>query len=172
MALQLSSNWQLIAGTGRAQSERGLRKQADVGVRWNGFESSAELVTFTRKAEGDRIYGMTALVRGSWWWMAAYTSVSDASSPISKTSLSTWARVHATVKGPLDLFSLGAELYGTFFDSPAWMSADVWVQTMELSDVSLQIGIRNLLDATHTYPYSTYAEPGRSLQIALRYQRK
>ncbi len=172
LALQLSSNWQLIAGTGRAQSERSVLRQADVGVRWNGFGNSAELMTFTRKAEGGRIHGMTALVRGSWWWTAVYTSLSDASAPVSETSLSTWARVHATMKGPLDLFSLGTEFYGTFFDSPAWMSADVWIRTMEMNSVSLQIGIRNLLDGTYTYPYSVYAEPGRSLQIALQYQRK
>lgn len=167
LAWQLSSNWQLVAGTGHAQSERGVLRQADVGVRWNGFESSAELMTFTRKVEGGHIRGMTALVRGSWWWVAAY-----ASSPVSETSLSTWARVHATVKGPLDLFSLGTEFYGTFFDSPAWVSADVWIRAMEANRVSFQIGIRNLLDAAYTYPHSAYAEPGRSLQIALQYQRR
>lgn len=167
LAWQLSSNWQLVAGTGRAQSERGVLRQADVGVRWNGFESSVELMTFTRKVEGDHIRGMTALVRGSWWWVAAYVS-----SPVSETSLSTWGRVHATVKGPLDLFSLGTELYGTFFDSPAWVNADIWIQSMEANSISFQIGIRNLLDATYTYPHSMYAEPGRSLQIALQYQRR
>lgn len=167
LAWQLSSNWQLVAGTGRAQSERGVLRQADVGVRWNGFESSVELMTFTRKVEGDHIRGMTALVRSSWWWVAAYVS-----SPVSETSLSTWARVHATVKGPLDLFSLGTEFYGTFLDSPAWVSADVWIQAMEANSISFQIGIRNLLDAAYMYPHSTYAEPGRSLQIALQYQRR
>ena len=169
---QLSGDWQLIAGTGRAQSERRVLEQADVGFRWNGIESSAELMMFLRDSEGGRIHGMTALVRGSWWWMAAYTSLSNTSSLISETSLSTWARVHATVRGPLDLFSLGTELYGTLFDSPAWASADVWIETAEVNSISLQIGIRNLLDATYTYPYSKYAEPGRSLQIALQYRRK
>ncbi len=172
IAWQLSRTWQAIAGVGRTQFGRGVVRQADMGVRWNGFQNSAEIMTFTRDAESSRLYGATTLLRGSWWWMATYITFSDTSVPVSEISMSTWAKAHATVKGPLSLFSLGAELYGTFSDSTSWISADIWIKTMEIGSVSFQMGVHNLLDTTYRYPLSMYAEPGRSLQIALQYQRQ
>lgn len=168
---QFRSNWQLIAGAGRARSVRGVLRQTDIGVRWTGFARSIELMTFSRNREQERILGVTALIRGAWWWAALYTAQSRPSALESETSLVTWARVRATVQGPFELFLLGTELYGTFLDAPAWGSADVWMQVREIHGVSLKIGIMNLLDGTYTYPHSVYAEPGRSVQIALQYQR-
>lgn len=168
---QFRSNWQLIAGAGRAGTARGVLRQTDIGVRWTGFARSIELMTFTRNREQERTLGVTALIRGAWWWAALYTAQSRPSTLESETSLVTWARVRATIQGPLELFLLGTELYGTFLDAPAWGSADVWMRVREIRGVSLKIGITNLLDGTYTYPHSVYAEPGRSVQIALQYQR-
>lgn len=167
---ELSSHWQLVSSGGRARSSGGDQRHADIGFRWNGFTNSVVLKAFTRKTGNGGALGMNALVRGSWWWMATYTAVLDPLPSESESSLSTWGRVCATVNGPLDLFTLGTEFYGTLMDTPSWMGVDLWIQARKMGGISLRIGIANLLDGTYAYPYSDFAEAGRSFVIALQYQ--
>ncbi len=167
---EVSSSWQVFAGIGRAvwQWAGGTIMQVDGGVHWTGFDKSLQFVTFKRKIADQRSHGVTAVVRGSWKRAAL-----SATAMVLKDGAgwSDWARGRASLAGPFNLFTLGAEAYG----SPArpsdhgWMSADVWMESMAVRGVHLRAGILNLFDSAHTYPLSDFAEPGLSLQIGLFY---
>ena len=165
----VSSEWQLLAAAGRVYSP-GMNssvRQADLGMRWNGFQKSVKVTTFIRGAEGRHAYGMTASAHSLWWEASFYTAVSE---PASRPS--TWARIRATVTGPFDLFMVSSDLYGTLSHSPAWVSTDLWMESRDVSGVSLRIGIQNLFDGTFSYPYGEFAEPGRSFRFGLSYGSK
>ena len=170
----ISNDWRLLVATGRGRStgKDSSVRQADIGVRWNGFENSVELMTFVRGAKEAHTFGITASIRGSWWSTALYTAMLDSPSQISKSQLSTWMRVYMTFTGPFELFTLRSEAYGTLFNSSTWISAGLWIESREIGGVSLRIGLHNLFNGTYTYPHSEFAEPGRSFQFGLSYQRK
>ncbi len=167
---EVSSSWQVFTGFGRAvwQWAGGTIMQVDGGVHWKGFDKSLQFVTFKRKISDQRSHGLTAVVHGSWRRAAL-----SATAMVLKdgTGWSDWGRGRASVAGPFNLYTLGAEVYG----SPArpsdhgWMSADVWMESRAVRGVFLRAGILNLFDSTHAYPLSDFAEPGLSLQIGLFY---
>jgi hypothetical protein len=168
---EVSSSWQVFTGFGRAvwQWAGGTIMQVDGGVNWKGFDKSLQFVTFKRKISDQRSHGATAVVRASWSRVAL-----SATAMVLKdgTGWSDWGRGRASLAGLGNLFTLGAEAYG----SPArpsdhgWMSADVWMESMAVRGVFLRVGIHNLFDSAHAYPLSDFAEPGLSLQIGLFYQ--
>ena len=167
---EVSSNWQVFTGLGRAvwQWAGGTIMQADGGVRWKGFDKSLQFVTFKRKISDQRSHGATAVARGSWRRVALSATAMFLED---STGWSGWGRSLASVTGPFNLFVLGAEVYGSPVrpGDNGWMSADLWMESMEVRGVTLRAEIHNLLNSTHTYPLSDFAEPGWSLQIGLFY---
>ena len=163
---QFNQNWQLIAGVGRAQSDRRrpALKQVDIGVRWTGLDRSFELMTFARETAGNQVFGLSTYARGAWWRAVFYTTTSH-------SRLLAWGKIHATVSGPFDLFILGSELYGSATqNSSVWLSTDLWMQSREIQGISLRVGVKNIPDGTYTYPSSMFAEPGRSFLFLLSYR--
>lgn len=167
---EVSSSWRVFTGLGRAvwQWAGGTIVQADGGVQWNGFEKSLQFVTFKRKISDQRSHGVTAVARGSWRRVALSVTAMVLEDD---TGWSGWGRSHASVAGPFNLFTLGAEAYGSPVrrGDHGWMSADLWMESMEVRGVTLRAGIHNLLNSAHMYPLSDFAEPGWSLQIGLFY---
>ena len=167
---EVSSSWQVFTGLGRAvwQWAGGTIMQADGGVQWKGFDKSLQFVTFKRKISDQSSHGVAAVARGSWRRVALSVTTMVLEDD---TGWSGWGRSHASVAGPFNLFILGAEAYGSPV-SPGehgWMSADLWIESMEVRGVTLRAEIHNLLNSAHTYPLSDFAEPGWSLQIGLFY---
>ncbi len=167
---EVSSTWHVFTGFGRAvwQWAGGTIMQVDGGVHWKGFDKSLQFVTFKRKISDQRSHGVTAVVHGSWRRAALSTTAMVLKDG---TGWSDWGRGRASVAGPFNLYTLGAEIYG----SPSrpsdhgWMSADVWMESRAVRGVFLRAGILNLFDSAHAYPLSDFAEPGVSLQIGLFY---
>lgn len=172
-----SDQWRLLAGLGRVRSDRksGALRQLDLGVQWKGLARSMELMTFTRKTESIHSIGLTAFVRDSWWGASFYTAVSDLQPRIQESSSkrkgSTRVRMYAQVSDPFNLLTLRSEVYG-ILSPPSWISSDLWIQSRNLGGLSMRIGISNVFDKTYRYPFSSYTEPGRSFQLALRYQQR
>ena len=168
---EVSSSWQVFTGLGRAvwQWAGGTILQADGGVRWKGLGKSWQFVTFKRKISDQRSHGATAVARGSWRRVALSATLMVLEDD---NGWSGWGRSYASIAGPFNLFTLGAEAYGSPVrpGDHGWMSADLWMESMELRGVILRAEIRNLLNSAHTYPLSYFAEPGWSLQIGLFYQ--
>ena len=167
---EVSSNWQVFTGLGRAvwQWAGGTIMQTDGGVRWKGFDKSLQFVTFKRKISDQLSHGVTAVARGSWRRVALSATAMVLEDD---TGWSGWGRSHASVAGPFNLFALGAEAYGSPVrpGDHGWISADLWMESMEVRGVILRAEIHNLLNSAHTYPLSDFAEPGWSLQIGLFY---
>ena len=167
---EVSSSWRVFTGLGRAvwQWAGGTIIQADGGVQWNGFEKSLQFVTFKRKISDQRSHGVTAVARGSWRRVAlsatAMVLEDDA-------GWSGWGRSQASVAGPFNLFTVGVEAYGSPMrpGEHGWISADLWMESMEVRGVILRAEIHNLLNSAQMYPLSGFAEPGWSLQIGLFY---
>ena len=126
-------------------------------------------VTFKRKISDQLSHGVTAVARGSWRRVALSATAMVLEDD---TGWSGWGRSHASVAGPFNLFALGAEAYGSPVrpGDHGWISADLWMESMEVRGVILRAEIHNLLNSAHTYPLSYFAEPGWSLQIGLFYQ--
>ena len=168
---EVGSSWQVFTGLGRAvwQWAGGTIMQADGGVQWKGFDKSLQFVTFRRKISDQRSHGVTGVARGSWRRVALSATVMVLEDD---KGWSGWGRSYASIAGPFNLFTLGAEAYGSpvRLGDHGWMSADLWVESMELRGVILRAEIHNLLNSAHTYPLSYFAEPGWSLQIGLFYQ--
>lgn len=168
---EVSSSWQAFTGFGRAvwQWAGGTIMQADGGVQWKGFDKSLQFVTFKRKISDQRSHGITAVGRGSWRRVALSATAMVLEDD---TGWFGWGRSHASVAGPFNLFTLGAEAYGSPVHpgDHGWMSADLWMESMAVRGMFLRAEIHNLLNSAHTYPLSDFVEPGRSLQIGLFYQ--
>ena len=161
--------WRIIASTGRTHQEVNVM-QSDLGFQWNGLDRSIDVKAFLRDMDQTQIVGMTARVKTQRWGAGLYTSFIDSDSHESTSQMITWLRVKATISGPLDLFAIYPEIQGTLFDSSFWVSGSLWAETTSIGGISLRLGIQNMLDGTHAYPDSDFTEPGRSLQISVRYQ--
>ncbi len=163
----ITDQWHIITGAGYTHTDTEL-VQVNLGVRWNEFDRSVDVMAFLRTANERRIVGMTAFVQTSRLGMAFNTSFINETSESSQ--LVTWMRIYATIQGPLNLFKIYPEVFGTFFHTPSWLSGSCSVEWMKIRGVSLSMGLQNIFDGTYRYPHGEFAEPGRSFRITLRYQ--
>ena len=167
----MGEEWRLFTGGGRVRSERSPRRlrQANLGIRWDGLLHTVELMTFTRKRNDAHLFGATTLIQGMNWSATAYSAVSNFSSSTLEPHWSIWAHLNVVVRGPLNLFTLNPEIYAILAGDPAWISADLWMESKEIGGVTLRLGTRNLLNGAQRYPHSEISEPGRSFWIAIDY---
>jgi len=163
----IADQWRITSGAGYTQTDSQIT-QANLGVQWNGFERSVDVMTFTRRTEDTRLLGLTALLQGSQWRATLNSSHIDHTSENSQQS--TWMGINYAIQAPFDLFIIYPEVFGTFFHTSSWISGNCMVEWKKIGGVSLRMGVQNIFDATYTYPLSEFSEPGRSFRLTVRYQ--
>ena len=148
--------------------------QMDAGLLISHHVLTAQIRTWTRWQDSNRGNGIDAdlklpIMGQSGQVVIAATLSSD------KQTLPFWGHLEASWTAPGNFLVLGTRLSGaaSIQDEDVWADADAWLRLGLLRRITLWVTAKNLFDATYRWigpdTHLTLPEPGRSLNLAVRY---